>query len=185
MILPIVGYGDPILKKKAAEIDNNFPGLQQLIANMFDTMSNASGVGLAAPQVGISARLFVVDASAFKDEDKLLENFKKVFINAQLVDEEGKEWSFNEGCLSIPGIREDIFRYPVIRLKYLDEKFNSMEETFAGMAARIIQHEYDHIEGKLFIDRLSAFKKRLLKGKLADIAKGEVSVDYKMKFPLR
>ena len=150
---------------------------------MFETMENANGVGLAAPQIGKAIRLFVVDASPFEDKDPELADFVQVFINAQIVEESGKEWVFNEGCLSIPTVREDILRKPNILIRYYDEHFDYYEEEFSGLAARIIQHEYDHIEGKLFTDRVSALKRTLLKGKLNDISKGKVDVDYKMKFP--
>ncbi|TRZ42963.1 peptide deformylase [Robertkochia solimangrovi] len=190
MILPIVAYGDPVLRKKGEDIKKDHPELDVLIENMFETMYHAYGVGLAAPQIGLPLRLFVIDASPFaEDEDlsetdrKTLEGFKKVFINPQILEETGEEWAFNEGCLSIPDIREDVYRNPVIRLEYYDENFNRFEETFEGLAARVIQHEYDHIEGILFTDKLSGLKKRLLKGKLANISKGKVKVDYKMKFP--
>ena len=149
---------------------------------MYETMYFSQGVGLAAPQINISTRLFITDGAPFKDEEQGLENFKKVFINPVMVNEEGDEWKFNEGCLSIPGIREDVDRKKTIRLKYLDENFVAHDEIFSGIAARIIQHEYDHIEGILFVERLSSFKKRLLKGKLNDIATGKVDVEYKMKF---
>ncbi|HXC06476.1 MAG TPA: peptide deformylase [Bacteroidia bacterium] len=194
MILPIVAYGDPVLKKNGIEIDRDYPGLKELIGNMFDTMYNAKGVGLAAPQVGKSIRLFIVDAIPFADDEdeeldkkevEYLRTFKKVFINARMLNEEGEEWKFNEGCLSIPKIREDVMRPPDIRLVYLDEDFKEHTETFTGMAARIIQHEYDHIDGKLFTDRISPLRKRLIKGKLADISKGKVQTDYKMRFPLK
>lgn len=187
MILPIVAYGDDVLKQKAETITPEYPDLKQLIADMFETMYNAKGVGLAAPQIGKSIRLFIVDASPFADDEEEdlthLENFKKVFINAQIIEEEGKEWAFNEGCLSIPGIREDVYRKPTVLLRYQDENFNQFEERFNGIAARIIQHEYDHIEGILFIEHLNPLKRRLLKSKLNNISKGEVKVDYKMRFP--
>lgn len=187
MILPIVAYGDDVLKQKAETITPEYPDLKQLIADMFETMYNAKGVGLAAPQIGKSIRLFIVDASPFADDEEEdlshLENFKKVFINAQIIEEEGKEWAFNEGCLSIPGIREDVYRKPKVLLRYQDENFNQFEERFDGIAARIIQHEYDHIEGILFIEHLNPLKRRLLKSKLNNISKGEVKVDYKMRFP--
>ncbi len=185
MILPIVAYGDSVLKKKAAVIDKEYPRLKELVENMFDTMYAASGVGLAAPQVGVSVRLFVVDGKAFADEDKAMEHFKKVFINAEIVTEEGEKWKFNEGCLSIPGIREDVMRKPLVQLRYQDEDFNIHEETFEGLAARIIQHEYDHLEGILFTEKLSPLKKQLIKGKLKDISVGKVDVDYRMKFPVK
>lgn len=191
MILPIVAYGDPILKKVGEEIDENYPDLKQLIASMWDTMYKASGVGLAAPQIGKSIRLFIVDASPFADDEeyseddrKIFKDFKKVFINPYIVEEEGKEWTFNEGCLSIPEIREDVNRKPDITINYLDENFVEHEETYTGIPARIIQHEYDHIDGVLFTDRISPLKKRVLKKKLANIAKGNIDVRYKMKFPL-
>jgi peptide deformylase len=188
MILPIVAYGDDVLKKKAQEISPDYPELKQLISDMFETMYNSKGVGLAAPQIGKSIRLFIVDASPFAEEEEdlsHLKNFKKVFINAQLKKEEGEEWVFNEGCLSIPGIREDVYRKPKILLQYQDENFNQYEEYFEGIAARIIQHEYDHIEGILFIDRLNPLKRRLLKRKLNNISKGEINVNYKMRFPYK
>lgn len=190
--MPIVAYGDPVLKKEAEEIDQDYPNLQQLIADMFETMYEASGVGLAAPQVGRSIRLFVVDGSPFAetDEDEEpdpraadMEGFKKVFINPIIEEETGKEWGFAEGCLSIPKIREEVFRKETIRISYYDEQWNFHEDTFDGYKARIIQHEYDHIEGVLFTDHLSVLKKRLLTKRLANISQGVVSVDYKMKFP--
>lgn len=188
MILPIVAYGDPVLKKVAEEIDANYPGLEKLIADMFDTMYNAKGVGLAAPQIGKSIRLFIVDATPFSvdpenDEEAALEGFKRIFINAVISDQTGKEWAFNEGCLSIPKIREDVMRKPELKITYHDENFKLQTENFKGLAARIIQHEYDHIEGKLFTDRISPLRKRLLQRKLTDISKGRVEVDYRMKFP--
>jgi peptide deformylase len=152
---------------------------------MFATMYASQGVGLAAPQVDLSIRLFVVDAKPFAEEDPQLENFKQVFINPSILNEKGEEWSFNEGCLSIPGIREDVIRKPEVTLRYLDEDFKEHTELFTGMAARIIQHEYDHLEGVLFIDRISPFRRRLLKGKLDDISKGKVDVHYRMKFARR
>ena len=193
MILPIVAYGDPILRKKGIEIEKNHPDLEKLIAEMFETMYDAKGVGLAAPQVGKSIRLFIVDASPFAEEEdddgnqlpenKVLKNFKQIFINAKITKEEGEDWKFNEGCLSIPKIREEVERKKVIHIEFVDEHFKKHKRTYEGVAARIIQHEYDHIEGKLFVDRISALRKRLLKGKLADITKGKVDVIYKMKFP--
>lgn len=184
MILPIVAYGDPVLKRKADDITKDYPGLTELIDNMWETMYEAHGVGLAAPQIGKSIRLFVVDASAFAEDEPELENFKKVFINARILTEEGEKWPFNEGCLSIPKIREDINRHPDITIEYVDENFKAHKESFSGMAARIIQHEYDHIEGILFVDHVSPLKKRLLAGRLSDISKGNVDVDYRMKFPV-
>ena len=184
MKLPIIAYGDPVLRKKATAIEPaEYPHIKQLVEDMFETMYAARGVGLAAPQVGISMRLFVVDATPFDDDEPELENFKQAFINAQILEETGEEWAFNEGCLSIPDIREDVYRNATIKISYYDEEWHHHEETFKGMAARIIQHEYDHIEGKLFTDKLSPLRKRLIEKKLNDISKGIVDVDYKMKFP--
>src|SRR5690606_1602689 len=174
MKLPIIAYGDPVLRQKAKEIDASYPNLHELISNMFETMYAASGVGIAAPQIGKSIRLFVIDASPYEDDEPKLKDFKKVFINPKIIDEFGDTWLSSEGCLSIPDIREDVSRHPALRLKYLDENFVGHEETYDGLAARVIQHEYDHIEGKLFTDRLSPLKKALLKGKLDAISKGKV-----------
>lgn len=184
MKFPIIAYGDPVLRRKATAIEpDEYPHIKELVDNMFETMYAAHGVGLAAPQVGLSMRLFVIDASPFADEDDSLTDFKKTFINAEMLDETGKEWPFNEGCLSIPDIREDIYRQETITISYYDENWKHHEETFNGMAARIIQHEYDHTEGKLFTDKLSPLRRRLIEKKLNDISKGAVDVDYKMKFP--
>ncbi|MBD98669.1 MAG: peptide deformylase [Verrucomicrobia bacterium] len=182
MILPIVAYGDIILKKEAEDIAKEFPFLQELIDNMFETMYNAEGVGLAAPQIGKSIRLFIVDASPFEEDEPELKDFIKVFINPIIVEEKGEEWAFNEGCLSIPGIREDVKRQTHVTVEYYDRDFNLIEETFDGIAARIIQHEYDHIEGILFTDHLSPLKRRLLKNKLNNISRGNVKVPYRMKY---
>ncbi|NNE33114.1 MAG: peptide deformylase [Winogradskyella sp.] len=190
MILPIVAYGDAVLKKKAKEIDKDYPNLDTLIGNMYETMYNAYGVGLAAPQIGLPIRLFLVDTEPFADDEELSEeernqmkNFRKTFINAQILEEEGDEWAFNEGCLSIPDVREDVFRQPKIKIQYQDENFDTHIEEYDGLIARVIQHEYDHIEGVLFTDKLSSFKKRLIKGKLTNISKGKIKIDYKMRFP--
>ncbi|MBP6390429.1 MAG: peptide deformylase [Flavobacteriales bacterium] len=190
MILPIRAYGDPVLKKVAKDIEPGHPGLQQLIADMFETMYAASGVGLAAPQVGQSIRLFIVDASPFAEdedgkptEDAHLKDFKRVFINPYIVEEEGDEWAFEEGCLSIPNIREDVMRQPRIVLQYQDEKFKEHEEEFDGFAARVIQHEHDHLDGILFTDHLTPLRRTLLKGKLRDISMGKTEAKYKMRFP--
>lgn len=184
MKLPIVAYGDPILKKKGLEVTpETAPDLKQLVEDMFETMYAARGVGLAAPQIGKSLRLFVIDATPFDDDEPELKDFKKVFVNAQIVDETGEEWCFNEGCLSIPDIREDVYRKPVVRIAYQDENGEQHEDTFKGLAARVIQHEYDHIEGKLFTDRLSPLRKRMLEKRLTDISRGIVKAEYKMKFP--
>lgn len=190
MILPIIAYGDPILRKIGAEIDKEYPNFQELLANMWETMYNASGVGLAAPQIGLPIRLFLVDTTPFADDDDLtvdekkeLEGFKQAFINAHIEDEIGEEWAFNEGCLSIPDVREDIIRKDTIKMTYLDENFKKHTKTFDGLLARVIQHEYDHIEGILFTDKLSSLKKRLIKGRLSNISKGKINVDYRMRFP--
>ncbi len=190
MILPIVAYGDPVLRKKCTDIDADYPNLAELITDMWETMYNASGVGLAAPQIGKPIRLFMVDTSPFAEDEELseeereqLKDFKMVFINAHMETETGEKWSFNEGCLSIPDIREDVSRLDTITLSYLDADFNPHTRTFDGLLARVIQHEYDHIEGVLFTDKISSLKRRLLKGKLASISKGKVAVDYKMRFP--
>ena len=191
MILPVVAYGDPVLRKVGKEIDKEYPKLDELIENMWETMYQATGVGIAAPQVGVSIRLFIIDASPFAEDDELepeeqesLKDFKKVFINAKIVEEQGEEWAFNEGCLSIPDVREDVFRQEQVTIEYYDEQWNKHTETLNGLAARIVQHEYDHIEGVLFTDKLSALKKRLIKGKLTNISKGKVNADYRMRFPL-
>jgi peptide deformylase len=187
MILSIVAYGDPVLRKTGVDIDKDYPDLQKLVADMFETMAKAKGVGLAAPQIGKSIRLFVVDGSPFAEDDEHpeLKDFRKVFINAHIVEEKGDEWAYSEGCLSIPKIREEVKRKPTVRLKYMDENFAAHEETFTGISARIIQHEYDHIDGKLFIDRINTLRRTLLKSRLTDITKGNVDVEYKMKFPLK
>lgn len=183
MKLPIVAYGDPVLRKKAIDIEKDDADLKKLVDDMFETMYAAHGVGLAAPQVGILKRLFVIDASPFDDDEPELANFKKVFINAQIIEETGEEWPFNEGCLSIPDIREDVYRKGTIKISYYDENWQHHEDTYKGLAARVIQHEYDHIEGKLFTDKLSPLRKRLIEKRLNDISRGMVKVDYKMKFP--
>ncbi len=191
MILPIVAYGDPVLKKEAEEIDEKYPDLSKLISDMFDTMYHAKGVGLAAPQIGKSIRLFIVDGSPFADEEddepdpraEGISDFKKVFINPIIEEESGEKWSFQEGCLSIPKIRENVFRQEKVLITYFDENWVFHEETFDGYAARIIQHEYDHIEGILFTDHLSMLKRKLLTKKLTNISKGVIPVEYKMKFP--
>lgn len=189
MVLPIIAYGDPVLRKVATDISPDYPNLNTLIANMYDTMNYAYGVGLAAPQIGLPIRLFVVDTAPFADDDDLTEeertflsNFKKTFINAKITEETGDKWLFNEGCLSIPGVREDVSRQKQITIEFLDEQFTPQQLTLTGLAARVVQHEYDHIEGILFTDKLSSFKKQLIKGKLTNISKGKVKVDYRMKF---
>jgi peptide deformylase len=183
MIYPIVVYGDAVLRKRAADIQEG-TDLKQLILDMYETMYAAHGIGLAAPQIGKSVRLFVVDGTTL-DEEPTLKDFKQAFINPVIVNETGTEWEFEEGCLSIPNIREDVSRKEKIKVKYFDENWKPKEETFNGMKARIIQHEYDHIEGKLFIDYLTPLKKRMLKGKLANISKGDVDTEYRISAPLR
>ncbi|HEY1024420.1 MAG TPA: peptide deformylase [Sphingobacteriaceae bacterium] len=183
MKLPVIAYGDPVLKKVAADITADYPNLKELIANMFETMYAAHGVGIAAPQVGLSIRLFVIDATPFAEDEEGLKDFKKVFINAKVTEETGEKWAFNEGCLSIPDIREDISRQQGVSISYYDENFVHHQETYSGLAARVIQHEYDHIEGKLFTDKLSPLRRAMLKSRLDAISKGNVKVDYKMKFP--
>ena len=192
MILPIVAYGDPVLRKVGKDITKDYPKLEELIANMTETMKNAQGVGLAAPQIGKDIRLFLIDASPFADSDELeeeeklfLKGFNKIFINAQIIEEEGEEWIFNEGCLSIPNVREDVFRKPKIKIEYQDEDFETHIEEFEGLIARVIQHEYDHIEGILFLDRLTPLKRRMLQGRLKDIAGGKVNASYRMKFDVK
>ena len=182
MILPIVSYGDPILKKGTQDIGKNYPNLKEFIENMFETMYAAPGVGLAAPQVGLSIRLFVVDSTGYSNDNPELNGFKKAFINAKIIEEEGDEWLFNEGCLSFPTLREDILRKPKIHIQYADENFELHDEWYDGIKARIIQHEYDHTDGIVFVDRMSNLKKQLIKGKLNDIMTGNVDVAYKMKF---
>ncbi|CAL2075130.1 peptide deformylase [Tenacibaculum sp. 190524A02b] len=190
MILPIVAYGDPVLRKVGKDIDADYPELDKLISDMRETMYNAQGVGLAAPQIGRAIRLFLVDASPFSEDEDLseeertvLKDFNRVFINPVIVKEEGDEWAFNEGCLSIPDVREDVFRQETITIEYQDENFKSHTETLSGLAARVFQHEYDHIEGILFTDKLSSLKKRLIKKKLENISKGKVNPGYRMRFP--
>ncbi len=190
MIIPIVAYGDPVLKKKAKNITPEYPKFSELIENMYDTMYEAHGVGLAAPQIGLPIRVFLVDTTPFAEdesytpeEQEQLANFKKTFVNAEILEEEGEEWAFSEGCLSIPGINEDVFRKPKVTIRYQDENFKEYTETYDGLIARVIQHEYDHIEGVLFTDKLSSLKKRLIKGKLVNISKGKCNAEYRMRFP--
>jgi peptide deformylase len=183
MFLPIVAYGDPVLRKKAVEIDKDYPGLEKLIDDMYETMEKSKGVGLAAPQINKSIRLFVIDSTKMYDEEEENKGVREVFINAEMIKETGDEWKYEEGCLSIPNIREDVFRKPTIKIKYLDRNFKKQEKEFDDMNARVIQHEYDHIEGKLFIDHIKPLRRSLLKGKLDKISKGDIEVKYKMKFP--
>lgn len=190
MIYPIVAYGDPVLRKVAVDIDKSYD-VKKLSEDMFETMYNAKGVGLAAPQIGLNVRMFVVDGRPFNEGEDMKEreidpsliDFKKVFINAEILEEDGDDWGFEEGCLSIPDVREDVYRPEYVTVKYFDEDWNEHTEEFEGLAARIIQHEYDHVDGILFTDHLNPIKKRMLKNKLAKITKGKVDVDYKMKFP--
>ena len=193
MIYPIVAYGDSVLRKKAVDISVDYPNLKQLVDDMFETMKSSSGVGLAAPQIGLSIRLFLVDSIAIlesyaEDDENDFEGevgIRKAFFNAKIIQRAGDPWQYNEGCLSIPKIREDILRPEEIVIEYQDENFKTVTETYSGLNARIIQHEFDHIEGILFVDYLKPLKKQLLRKKLEAISKGEVKVDYKMKFPLK
>ncbi len=189
MILPIYGYGDPVLRKVGVDISAEYPNLQELIINMYDTMYNAYGVGLAAPQIGLAIRIFVIDTEPFSDSEDLtteeknqLKGFKQTFINAKMLKEEGEEWGFNEGCLSIPDVREDVYRQEKITLEFYDENFNKKTEVYDGLVARVIQHEYDHIEGILFTDKIAMLKKTLIKKKLQNIMDGKARPDYRMKF---
>jgi peptide deformylase len=190
MILPIVGYGHPILRTVAVEIDAEYPMLEKLIADMWDTMYASNGVGLAAPQINRAIRLFVIDSTqifeGMEEEEKKKYpkdfGYKQVFINTKIIKLFGEEWSYNEGCLSIPKVREDVLRNEEVEIEYYDQQFNKQTQVFNGITARVILHEYDHIEGKLFIDKLPLLKKKLIKSKLTDITKGKVKVDYKMTF---
>ena len=185
MVLPVTAYGHPVLRKISKEIDKDYPNLKELIDNMFETMYFSKGVGLAAPQVNLSICLFIVDASPFAEEMPETKDFKKVIINPKIVEEKGEEWIFNEGCLSVPDIREDISRKPNIHIQYYDENFEYHDKIYDGILARIIQHEYDHLKGILFIDRVSNLRKMLLKRRLSDISKGNIDVSYKMIFPIK
>ncbi|MCP4457084.1 MAG: peptide deformylase [Cytophagales bacterium] len=184
MIYPILLFGDPVLKRKAQTIEQGELDIEQVISDLFETMDEANGVGLAAPQIGMSIRLFILDTTPMVEDDQE-EGTRKVFINPEILEESGEEWAFEEGCLSVPGIREDVVRLDTIKIKYQDEEWNWHEEVLEGMAARVIQHEYDHLEGKLFTDYLTSFKKRILKTRLANISKGKVDVDYRYKAPLK
>lgn len=193
MILPIVAYGHPILRKVAKDIDKDYPQLDKLIEDMWETMYASNGVGLAAPQINRDIRIFVIDSAQIfenmDDQDRAEETYpddpgtKQVFINAHIVEEQGDDWAYNEGCLSIPKIREDIYRAEEVTIEFLDEHFVKHTKTYNGITARIILHEYDHIEGKLFIDHISPLKRKLIKRKLDDITRGNIRVDYKMMFP--
>ena len=183
MKYPVTVYGDPLLRKKAKTIEKDHPKLDEIIENMWETMYYSDGVGLAAPQVGLSIRMFVIDASSGADEEPELEGFKKVFINPEIIETKGDEWTMNEGCLSLPEIREDVDRPDEVTIKYQDENFVEHTETYKGFAGRVIQHEYDHLEGVLFVDHLSPLRKRLLKSKLIAISKGKVRPHYRIKIP--
>lgn len=183
MILPIVAYGHPVLKHKAEEIESDYPDLQQLIKDMFKTMYHSEGVGLAAPQINRSIRLFVIDADAFHETYPEAKDFKKVFINPEIIEYSEDTWIFREGCLSLPDMNEDVVRPNKITINYLDENFVEHEEEFDGIKARIIQHEYDHLEGKVYVDRVAPMRKMMIKNKLRNISEGNVAVDYKMIFP--
>lgn len=185
MVLPIVAHGHPVLKRVGDDFEKNDPELKQLISDMFETMYASSGVGLAAQQVNRSKRLFIVDATPYAEDGEESDNLKKVFINPEIIERKGKIVSFEEGCLSYPGIRENVDREENIRMRYYDEDFNLHEEEFSGILSRIIQHEYDHIEGIVFIDRISKLRKTLLNRKLRDISEGKVDADYRMIFPKR
>ena len=183
MIYPIVVYGHPVLRKVSEDIDENYPNLKQLINDMFDTLYMSEGVGLAAPQIGKSIRLFVIDATGMAEDDPTMKDFKKVFINAQITERFGEKEMYQEGCLSVPNLSEDVLRETSIRMEYYDENWKFHDETFGGMQARIIQHEYDHLDGILYVDRLSQLRKRLLKSKLTAIMKGDFESRYKVILP--
>ena len=185
MILPVVAYGHPVLKKIAEEIEPDYPGLQQLIADMFETMYHSEGVGLAAPQINKSIRLFVIDADPFQETYPEAKGFKKVFINPEIVEVSEEKWTFREGCLSLPDMNEDVERPAKVTVNYLDENFVEHEEEFDGICARVFQHEFDHLEGKVYVDRVAPMRKMMLKNKLRNISEGNVYVDYKMIFPAR
>lgn len=180
MIHPIIMYGDPVLRQRAKEIKHGSPDVKELANDMFETMYAAKGIGLAAPQIGKSMRLFVVDGNVLDGEPEMA-GFKKVFINPVMIDELGDPWDYEEGCLSIPNIRENVARKAEIRIRYFDEDWNEHEDAYDGLKARVVQHEYDHLEGKLFIDYLTPLKKRLIKGKLTDISKGKTDAEYAIK----
>ena len=184
MILPIVAFGSPILRKKCINITDEYPGLDSLLDNMWKTMYQASGVGLAAPQINKSIRLFLINTAPFLDDEEVTEEkiVEQVFINARIIEEKGEKWDFNEGCLSIPDVREDVSRKSTITIEYFDENFKKHTDTYDGLTARVIQHEYDHVDGILFTDKISALRKRMIKGKLMDISKGKVNAAYKMRF---
>lgn len=181
MILPIVVYGNPLLRNISTDITPEYPKLDEIITNMWETMYVADGVGLAAPQIGLNIRMFVIDATVLAEDDSKCDGFKKVFINAKILEQTGSKWAFNEGCLSLPGIREDVMRHEKIKIQYQDEKFETHIDEFDGLRARVVQHEYDHLEGKLFIDHIHMLRKRLIKKRLDNIEKGLVDVSYRIK----
>lgn len=183
MIYPITVYGDPVLRKKTTDIDQNYEGLAKLVDDMFETMHNAEGVGLAAPQIGLTDRIFVVDLSPLGEEEPSLKDFRKAFINPHIIEKGGEKILMDEGCLSIPGLREDVLRFNSIRIKYFDLNWQEYDEVYTGFTARVLQHEYDHLDGIMFVDYCSPLKKRLLKGKLADITKGNVTTSYRIRVP--
>lgn len=185
MILPIYVYGNQVLRAISKDINPDYPGLKDFLANLWETMYHSDGVGLAAPQVGANIRIFVIDGTVMSEDDPLCQDFKKTFINAKIIERSGEKWAFNEGCLSLPGIREDVLRQSKIKIQYQDEHFNTFTEEFDGLRARIIQHEYDHLEAKLFIDHINPLKRRLLKKRLENIEKGNVDIGYKIKIPKR
>ena len=181
MILPISAYGNPVLREETEDIDENYPNLTKIIGDMFDTMKNAEGVGLAAPQVGLPIRVFVIDMSALADEKPEYQDYRKIFINPEIIEFSGNDISMEEGCLSIPGIHEKVVRKEKILINYLDEHFKECEETFSGYPARVIQHEYDHLEGNLFVDKISGIRKQIIKGKLSNISSNKITCKYKIK----
>jgi len=183
MKFPIIAYGDPVLRKKCEPVDQEYPKLGELVASMFETMYEAQGVGLAAPQIGKAIRIFVIDSEPMMDEEEEGTGVQQVFINAEMIAEEGEPFAYSEGCLSIPDIAGDVVRKPDITIRYINENWETVEQQFSGMTARVIQHEYDHIEGKLFTDYLKPLKKRLIKGKLDKISKGKIDTRYRMRFP--
>lgn len=183
MIYPITVYGDPVLRKVTTDIDPDYEGLEKLADDMFETMHNAEGVGLAAPQIGLTSRIFVVDLSPLGEEEPLLKDFRKAFVNPHIIEKGGEKVLMDEGCLSIPGLREDVLRLSTIRIKYFDINWKEYDEVYTGFTARVLQHEYDHLDGIMFVDYCSPLKKRLLKGKLADISKGNVTTSYRIKVP--
>jgi peptide deformylase len=183
MIYPITVFGDPVLRKVTTDIDQNYEGLKKLVDDMFETMHNADGVGMAAPQIGLTARIFVVDLAPLGDDEPLLKDFKKAFINAHIIERSGEKVLMDEGCLSIPGLREDVLRFSTIRIQYFDENWVEYDEVYTGFPARVLQHEYDHLDGIMFVDYCTPLKKRLLKGKLIDISKGNITTSYRIKVP--